>query len=290
MKEKKKSIRITTDGVCDLPFGMLEENDIDIIFFHIITENGRFNDRDEMTADNVFEHMDGGGFKAEAECPSTEEYIEFFRKNLRTHDRIVHVAMSGRIGDAYKNAVEATRTMGFSGEKVTVIDSETISAGMGLLVMHGADMIKAGKDASDVYLELERLKKRIVTSLIAPDAYYFYLNDKVGLTLVKIIELFQIRPVLKIKEGKVKFSYFLMGPFQNAIKRYIKYQLGRKSRVSKKRIFLIHSACNVKTLQMAKKEIEYSGNYEEIVVTKASATVSTYCGPNTLAVLYMKNK
>ena len=289
MKEKKK-IRITADCVCDLPFGMLEENDIDIIFFHIITENGRFYDRDEMTADNVFEHMDGGGFKAEAECPSVQEYIDFFRKNLRTHDKIVHITMSGRIGDACKNAMEATRRMGFSGEKVTVIDSDTISAGMGLLAMHGAEMIQAGKDASDVYLELERLKKRISTSFISPDAYYFYLNDRIGLTWVKIIEMFQIRPVFKMKDGKIKLNYFHMGPFQNAIKRYIKFQLRRKSKIDKKRIFLIHTACNVKTLQTAKKEIEYSGNYGEIVVTKASATVSTYCGPNTLAVLFIKSR
>lgn len=291
MAETKKKIRITTDCVCDLPLGLLEENDIDMIFFHVITENGRFYDRDEMTAENVFEHMDGGGLKAEAESPSIQEYVDFFRKNLRNYDKIVHVSMSGSIGDAYKNAMEATRRMGFSGEKVMVVDSQSISAGVGLLAMHAADMVADGKDASDIYLALERIKHKVVTSFIVPDAYYFYLNDKVNFYVVKLIEMFQLRPVVKLRDGKIKFAYFLAGNYQNAIKKYIKYNLRRANRrINKRRVFLTHSACNVKTVQAAKKEIDYIAKFGDSIVTRSSATVASFCGPGAMALLYMKQK
>ena len=63
MTEKKK-ICITTDCVCDLPDEMLRDNDIDIVYFYIDTDTGRFRDRSEITAQNIFEYLKNGGKKS----------------------------------------------------------------------------------------------------------------------------------------------------------------------------------------------------------------------------------
>lgn len=286
--KKKKDLRITTDCVCDLPFGILEENDVDIIFFHIVTENGRFYDRDEITAENVFEHMENGGYKAETEMPSVQEYVDFFRKNLRKYERIIHITISGSIGDAYKNAQEAVLRMGYSGERVSVIDSETISTGMGLLVLRAAEMNREGQEAGTIIRELEAAKKKVSTTFIVHDALYFYLNDKVKLFAVKMAELFQMHPVMKIENGKIKLKYILFGQYPKAVRRYVRWQLRGRNRINRKRAFLTHTACNVKTLSMAKSEAETFGRFEELIVTKASATVSSSCGPDTLGILFFK--
>lgn len=286
--KKKKNLRITTDCVCDLPFGMLEENDVDLIFFHIVTENGRFYDRDEITAENVFEHMENGGYKAETEAPSVQEYVDFFRKNLRQYERIIHITVSGNVGDACKNAQEAVLRMGLSGEKVDIIDSETISTGMGLLVMRAAEMNREGQEAGSIVRELEVIKKKVSTTFIARDVLYFYLNDKVKLFTVKLVEMFQMHPVLKLENGKIKLKYILFGQYPKAVRRYIRWQLYRVNRIDGRRVFLTHTACNVKTLSLAKSEVEHCGRFEEMIVTKASATVSSNCGPDTLGILFFK--
>ncbi|MGN0165714.1 MAG: DegV family protein [Lachnospiraceae bacterium] len=286
----RKPLRITTDSVCDLPFGMLEEYDIDVIFFHIVTENGRFLDRDEMTADNVFEHMDNGGFKAESESPSIQEYVDFFRKNLRKYEKIIHITIGGNISKAYKNAAEAILRMGNNGERVLLVDSETLSTGMGLLAVSGAEMVRKGLEANTIFRQLELMKKRISTTFIVPDLMYFYLNDKTKLLTVKIFDLFQLHPVLTIKDGKIKLMYIAVGNYQNAIRRYVKWRLKRISKIDKKRVFLTHAACNVKTVANAKQEIENCGGFEDIILTKASATISSNCGPGALGVLFMKTK
>ena len=54
---EKRTICITTDCVCDLPTETLKENDIDVVYFYIETDTGRFRDVSEITAQNIFDYL-----------------------------------------------------------------------------------------------------------------------------------------------------------------------------------------------------------------------------------------
>ena len=289
MKEKKK-LKITADCVCDLPFGMLEENEVEIIYFHLVTENGSFLDRDEISADNVFEHMDNGGLRAESVPPTVQEYVDFFRKNLRESERVLHITISSKLSDAYKNAKEATLRMGFAGERVDIVDSESVSTGMAFLILKAAEMCKAEEESGQIIRELNLIKKRVSTTYISQNALYLYLNDKVKLATVKLVEMFQLHPVFKVSDGKIKLKFVLAGSDQNAVKTYIRWQLKKMNKINNKMAFLTHSGCNVKTLSEAKKEVEDSGSFKDVIVSKASACISSNCGPGTVGIIYLKKK
>lgn len=289
MVEKKK-LRITADCVCDLPFGILEENNVEVIYFHLVTENGSFLDRDEIMADNVFEHMDNGGYKAESEPPTVQEYVDFFRKCLRDSERLIHITISSHVSDAYKNAKEATLRMGFAGERVDIIDSETFSTGMSFLILRAAEMCRDDAEYRQIIRELDVLKKKISTTYISQNVLYLYLNDKVKLAIVKLVEMFQLHPIFKVVDGKIKLKMILAGNYPKAVRTYIKMQLRKMTRINNDRVFITHSGCSLKTLSEAKKEVEESGSFKDVIVTKASASVSSNCGPGTIGVVYLKKR
>ena len=82
MSENKK-ICITTDCVCDLPDEMLRDNNIDIVYFYIETDTGRFRDRSEITAQNIFEYLKNGGKKALQVLLQPMSLSNFLRKSLK---------------------------------------------------------------------------------------------------------------------------------------------------------------------------------------------------------------
>lgn len=293
--QKEKIIRIplgiSTECVCDLPISMVEKHNIEMIYYSVVTEHGVFRDRDEISPENVYEHMDNGGQKAESKTPSAREYEAFFKDLLNKYDKIIHITISSGIDeDAYKNAYLAKERLNKLGERVDIIDSLSISSGMGLVVYKACEYRDMGWKPDKIYNELIGYRHKISTSFMMHDLWYFYLNDRVNLWLVKLCKLLNVRLVMVLKEGKMKLGRIYFGNFNSVAKWYVKDRLFLKNNIVKEKIFVTHAACNSKLLAGIKYEIEENVQFKDIIINKASATVSSNCGPSTFGLLFVKNK
>ncbi|MGN0692774.1 MAG: DegV family protein, partial [Oscillospiraceae bacterium] len=63
--------------------------------------------------------------------------------------------------------------------------------------------------------------------------------------------------------------------------------LRRDGRINKKRLFITYAGCSVKTVSEISAEAEKLCKFDEVIITRASATVSSNCGPGTLGVLFV---
>lgn len=288
-KTTRLPLSISTECVCDLPFSMIEKHNVDIIYYSISTEYGLFRDRDEISPENIFEHMDNGGQKAESQPPFIDEYVEFFKKILEKYDRVIHISLSSGISNAYQNALIAREKLGRIGGRIDIVDSCSLSSGMGLLVYKACDMRDKGINATKIVRELNVIKNNISTTFIMHDLWYFYLNDRVSLKMVKLFDFFNIHPVIRLKKGKMKLAWLFFGNFSSAAIWYTRFILRNKSRIDLDKIFITHASCSVKMINNIRREVESIGNFKDIIINKASATVSSNCGPNTFGILCIRN-
>lgn len=289
-KIKRLPLSISTECVCDLPFSMIEKHNVELIYYYISTEHGVFRDRDEISPENVFEHMDNGGQKAESEPPSSKEYEKFFKEILDKYERVIHICLSSGIANAYQSAMIAKERLGKIGERIDIVDSYSLSSGMGLLVDKACEMRDNGVEATKIVRELNVIKYNISTTFIMHDFLYFYLNDRVSLRTVKICNFLNIHPVIRLKNGKMKLGWLFFGNFTNCATWYVKFMLRNKSKIDMDKIFVTHASCSVKLLNNIKQEIDNIGEFNDVIINKASATVSSNCGPNTFGVLCIRNK
>ena len=127
----KNRICITTDCVCDLPDEMLRNNNVDIIYFYVETDSGRFRDVDEITAQNIFDYLKNGGNKVITAPASVEDTEVFFAEKLREYDSIIHIAVSSKLSDFVSNALQAAENLGDDGKRIHIVDSQQISTSIG---------------------------------------------------------------------------------------------------------------------------------------------------------------
>lgn len=283
-----KKIGITTDCVCDLPEEYMKVNDVGVVYFYITTGTGRFRDGYEIDSANLIEYLESGGEKAETCAPAPEEYKSFFEKHLKKYEEIIHISITDKISMSYQNAVKATEIMGEEGKRVHVVDSEHLSTGMGHIVINAVDMRDGGSSVSEILDGAEQLKRRVSTSFIAKNADYLYRNGKVSKTVRDICSSFMVHPVLTLKNGKMTLKTVQIGNYDNSVKRYIRQELRNNKKINKRRLFITHVGCTVKKISEAKAEVNRLCDFEEVIVTKASATVSSNCGEGTIGVLYIK--
>lgn len=283
-----KKIGITTDCVCDLPEEYFLLNDVGVVYFYITTSTGRFRDGYEINSENLIEYLENGGEKAETNAPEPSEYKTFFEEHLNKYDEVIHISISDKVSLSYKNAAEASKAINDNGKKVYVVDSEHLSTGIGHIVVNAVDMRDAGCTAQEIIEECESLKKRVSTSFISRNADYLYRNGRVSKAVRDICNTFSVHPILTMKNGKMILKGVQVGNYDNSVKRYIRQELRNAKGIDKRRIFITHTVRSVKRLSEAKAEVNRICNFEEILLTKASATISSNCGEGTLGVLFIR--
>ena len=284
---KKGKTGITSDCVCDLPQRLLNDYGIEVIPFHIRTESGCFSDITEITSDNVLEYI-AEGHKPISSASTAEEYRAFFEKQLKKHDKLIHITITSGMSLAFENACRAAEELNGN---VTVIDSMHLSTGMGQIVIQAARLAEYGKSTEEIIDFITELRERVSTSFIAYSADCLYLNGKISRATAAVCKLFSVHPVLTInRNGQMKLGGVYVGNYENAAKKYIAKRLKGCTDIDRSCLFITHAGCSTKLLSLIRYEVERYNRADKIEITTASSTVSSNCGPSSFGVLFVHTK
>ena len=282
-KKDKQPILITTESVCDLPKEILEKTRVPILHYYIRNKNGVFLDGIEAETDGVLEYMEeDGGMDLRVETPSADDYEEFFASHLSDATNIIHISMSSKVGDAYKNAVIGASAF----DNVTVIDSEHVSSGMGLLVMEAEQIAESGKDLETCIKEINKAKKKIHTSFLITDTNYLVRLGRVSPRFRGISRIFMMRPAIIFKDGMGKLDKIMYGPVDNARAHYIQMQLDKGQSIDKSILFITHSSLSPYEIDDVRRYIGNNMLFDKIYVQKESAAMAAIHGKGAFGILY----
>lgn len=283
---KKKKLSITADCVCDLPGKWLEQFEVTVMYYYVYTKQGRFSDQLEISSDNLLKYMQKAGSEAHSSAPPPEEYETFFADALEKAEKVIHISMASHGGNGYRSASAAAK--GF--DNVTVVDSGHLSSGMGIMVLHAAQMAQEGKSVEEICGMLAKLKDKISTSFIVPSPENLYRCGKVSKRVRDICEHLSLHPVLHLSQSKIRLRGVETGSVQTAYRRYIRHLLWDKKSIDTRILFLTYAGCSLEQLEEIKKEIKKYVFFDHIEVQKASATISSNCGIGSFGLLFMKKK
>lgn len=283
-----RKICITTDCACDLPADMLKRYGIDLMYFYIETDTGRFRDVDEITAQNVFEYVEAGGQRTVSKAPPVEDFRNFFNKKLRSCDEIIHIAISSQISMSVRNSTSAAGRLGSAASRIHVFDSGHLSTGIGLLVLHAAKMAEAGHGSKEILASLEQMKEKVSTTFMAKNADYLYRNEKVNNVVKELCSKFNIHPVLEMKNGYLKLKTIQVGDYEKSALRYVRKTLKNAGSIDTSQVFITHAGCSVNDLKLIRREVDTLMAFDSVVITKASATISGNSGPRTFGLLFVR--
>lgn len=286
----KKKVGIIAECTCDLPRSTFEKYGIDVLYFLIETESGIFTDTDEITAQNILMHMESGGKRSKPYPPTAEVYKKAFEKNLSKYDEVILVSISSSVSHSVEQAKKSAALIEDGEGRIHIFDSGHLSSGLGFMVMKAAEMANDGCSAEKILSELELLKARISTTFIIRNTNYLYRNGLIKRWLDRICTIFNIHPILEMKNGKLGPKSFIIGNYSYAYRKYVRKVLKRSYTIDKKQVFIAYAGCSVKMLRTITREIEKQCHFEEVTLVSASATISCNCGPETFGVMFVRNQ
>ncbi|MCR4891816.1 MAG: DegV family EDD domain-containing protein, partial [Lachnospiraceae bacterium] len=171
---------------------------------------------------------------------------------------------------------------------VFVIDSRQISNGQAFLVIEACRMAEEGMPAREIVGELNLMKERFYTSFIVNDLDYLKNIGQLSPFVATIFNSFLIRPVMTIKNGRMKFVKSRLGSKENSWYRYLETESGKMKNADKRMLVISYAGIPQKDLLHIRETIEKKVQFESIYFVQSSAAITVNSGDNAFSLLYLK--
>ncbi len=279
-------IRMTADSTCDLTPELIRKYNIGIVPLSVVIDGEVFHDGVDVTPRDIFRASEAGKSVRTA-AVNTFEYREFFKKQLKNCDQLVHVCLGSGFSSCYSDALEASREM----DNVFVVDSQNLSTGSGLLVLEGIRMIVEGAEDGSVIADTLRAKTGLVnSSFVLRTVDYLRRGGRcTGLEALGA-KMLHIRPSIIVHDGKMRPGEKYRGRHEHYLKHYIDDLLENDSNIDFQRVFVVHSPSEEGMVRFAIDTVKSYGLFREVLEAMAGCTICTHCGPDTLGLMFLRKE
>ncbi len=282
---RKRKIAVTADCICDLPEHLLSKYQIRLMYCYVHTKEGRFCDISEVSSDSLLEYLKIEGNYAHSSTAPPSEYEYFFADTLGTAEQVIHITATIDLSGAYPYALQASKSF----DNVTVIDSGHISSGHGLMVLYAAKMAEEGRSVKEIESALQKFSGLVCSNFLVPSTEALHRNGKVSSVVHKISNALKLHPVLYMSHNKLKVWRIEVGNMQQVNRKYVKRLLRRSAQIDTHVLFLTYAGCSVRQLDEIVEEVQKYVDFQNIIVQKASATVSSNCGVGTFGLMFIRS-
>ena len=280
-------LAITADSVIDVTPAILEKYDIKIVPLGILLGDEDYLDDGSVTPEKIFSFVKETKVLPKTSAANCEAYKNYFQNVLDSgYDAVIHFSLSKQMSASHQNAVTASES--FDG-KVRVIDSASLSTGIALQAIYAREI---SLEETDLDVIVEKIKKRtpyVQASFIVEKLDYLHKGGRYSSTAFLVGKAVGIRPQIVVKNGKMVSGKKYIGRNMPAlIKKYCKDTLLEFNTPDKKRCFITYSSASQEMVDAA-REIVSAVGFEEVLETKAGATICSHCGEHTLGILYIND-
>lgn len=196
------NIAIVTDSTAQFPNpNFAGKNNVRILPFDIIL-NGvrRIEGQDVKTAD--FPLTVRSSTDPKMVIPNPEDLAEFFSSLLRTYNELLVILSSADLTLAYHNSIEAIKLIQ-ANTAIQVINSQTFSSGLGILVQHGAELIAKGANLVEADRLLRQLIPHVYTLICSPCLSYLHNSGAIEFHQATVGEILNLYPIFSLEEGNL---------------------------------------------------------------------------------------
>ena len=279
-------IKIFADSTADLSPELIERYGITIIPLHICLDDAEYRDGLEITPDEIYKWADAHNTTPKTSAVSMEDTIDAFKPVIDAGDEIIAFTISQSMSTTYNVLNLAAENLG-AADKISVIDSENLSTGIGLLVLAACDMVKTGMKRDEIVDAIKALRPQVRASFVVDTLVYLHRGGRCSSIAALAGGMLKLHPEIVVRNGAMLADKKYRGKIDAATLEYAHDMELQLLDARPDRVFITHSGSSDKVIADIKAYLESLQAFKEILITRAGGVVSSHCGPGTLGVLFI---
>lgn len=277
-------IIISADSTCDLSPELQERYDIKVVPLYVNLGEESFKDGLEIKPETIYDYVAEKKQLPKTSAATIPDYIELFSSYTKEGYDVIHFNISSSMSVTHQNAKMAAEEVEGN---VYVIDSASLSTGIGLLVLDAADLRAEGKSAEEIYNEILRRVPLVRASFVVDILDYLRMGGRCSSVAALGANLLKLHPLISVENGVLGAGKKYRGGIDSVMLQYTKELLAANAgKLVAKRCFVTHTKTDPATVAAVTEVVKASGAFEEVYDAVAGCVITSHCGPGTLGVLF----
>ncbi len=274
-------IRIVTDSTCEAPVAVLAHPRVTVIPLTVIFGQQELQDGVDITREQFWARLPKSEKLPTTSQASPAQLEAPFRSAIEAGDEVVAIVLSARLSQTYNSALIAKD--GLPGQPIDVVDSKSVSIGLGLMVQEALALAEAGASRAEIVARLTKMRDEIRITFVVETLEYLEKGGRIGKAQAFVGTLLKFKPLLGIVDGEVMPLTWVRSRAK-ALQTAQELLLAQiPARGQKVRIAVTHALAEVEARQMGAKLAAQFGTTAPFV-TDLGPVLGVHVGPGTIGV------
>ncbi|NMA07328.1 MAG: DegV family protein [Ruminococcaceae bacterium] len=277
-------VKILTDSTSDISPLLAKKLGIDIIPLSVNFTSDSYREGVEISPKEFFMKLRSAKKLPTTSQPSPEDFIAHFETAKKSGDELLTILISEKLSGTFQSAMIAKEIVGYDG--IYVIDSMNTTTGLRLLVEHAVYLRGKGNTAQTILKNLNSAIPKVRLIAVVDTLEYLYKGGRLSLSKAVAGSLFSIKPIIRIKDGKVDVvgkergaNRAISALVDSVDPKSIDYSVPIYFGYTEKR-----ELCNILMEETEKRILA-----NDIRISEVGAVIGTHAGPNCCVLTYLSN-
>ncbi|HEX2643974.1 MAG TPA: DegV family protein [Thermoanaerobaculia bacterium] len=287
LEEPSSLVRVITDSTSDLPPDLARAHGIHVVPLQVLFGEEVFHDGVDLKPREFYERLEAGKAHPRSSPPPQADFANVYR-DLAARKDVISLHLSGKLSQTVVHAKAAAaeelpdlqRQRGEEPVALYVIDSGSVSLGLGLLALFAARMARRGVEAGGIAERLAAMSRRLHVLFAVDTLDYLARGGRIGKGRALLGNLLGIKPILGVVDGEVTAVDRVRGG-RGVQPRLIELLRERVDPARPVVVSIAHAKAPVWADRL-RGLMEKSFRVEERIVGEMGPVVGTHAGPGTV--------
>ena len=195
------TVRIVTDSTADLSPEVVKELGITVVPEYVLFGEKTYRDGIDISYDELYEKLVNDPKLPSTSQPTPSDFTKVYQELSKETDEIISIHLSGKLSGTYSSALQGKKILA-NKCNISVIDSDLVSMGLGMLVMSAAKSALNNENPAKLIDEIKEDMKNIRLFATFDTLKYLALGGRIGKARALFGSILNVKPVITLRDGE----------------------------------------------------------------------------------------
>jgi DegV family protein with EDD domain len=278
-------IAVVTDSTTYMPPELVQKHNISVAPQVLIWGDQTYKDGVDMESREFFTRLKTAKTMPTTSQVSVVSFQEIFQSLVDKGFDVLALLVSSKLSGTIQSAMQAKELMGPAGDKVHVVDSQSVAMALGFQVLAVARAIEAGASLPDAIALAEKSHQHSGVFFAVDTLEFLHRGGRIGGAQRFLGTMLNMKPILAIQDGRVE-GIDRIRTKTKAQDRVLELTIEKVAGRSPVRLATLHANA-AEDARALLTRAEQALKPVESIFTEVSPTVGTHAGPGTVGLAFM---